>query len=188
MPMPLLTIFDYSFALTIGVFALSGASLAAGIAYQVSPQIKTVLASLSYDTYLKCIGILSGFSTLAVLIYQYVYLTPVCELCWWQRICMFPIDAVVLIALYAKDRLAHFYTALLSGVGALFASYHYYHHFQEFVLRERTNLPCSAVGLTPSCAESSVLVFGFVTIPLMALLVFLNILILSYLAHRRMQS
>ncbi len=97
---------------------------------------------------------------------------------------MFPIDVVVLVALWHRERFAYITIGILALLGACVATYHYAQHFTEFVLGEKSNLPCSAVGLTPSCAESSVLVFGFATIPFMALCAFTSIVMITYLAGK----
>ncbi len=134
---------------------------------------------LDYFFILKLIGFTSIFSTLSVLAYQFIYYTPVCDFCWWQRIFMFPIDAIILWAIYFKKKDIEFLTLLLSLGGGLIAAYHYYFHYQNIVLGNKIDMACSVVGLTPSCTESSILVFGFITIPLMAILAFSAISILS---------
>jgi disulfide bond formation protein DsbB len=100
---------------------------------------------------------------------------------------MFPIDVVILVALYFRERFAHVTTAILAAFGAFYAGYHYYYHFQVHVLKNALSLPCSTFGLIPGCSETKVLAFGFATIPFMALCAFLSILILAAWAeyHRR---
>ena len=97
---------------------------------------------------------------------------------------MFPIEIVLGVALYFKSKTDHIAVAILAAIGACFSAYHYTDHFRTFVLGQASSLPCSATGLTPSCSDSLVLVFGFVTIPFMALIIFLSILWLCFLAHQ----
>lgn len=96
---------------------------------------------------------------------------------------MFPIEAVVFVALWYQQRYAHVTVAVLAFVGSLFALYHYWNHFQNLVLGKEVVLPCGEIGLVPSCSEFSFTIFGFMTIPGMALLAFISILILCFFAH-----
>ncbi len=119
------------------------------------------------------------------MVYQLYYELRVCELCWWQRIFMFPIDVVVLVSLWKKVRTNHLIIGILAAFGTFFAGYHYYYHFRAWVLGEDVILACATGGLLPACTEhEGVLTFGFITIPFMALVVFLSIGILSYICHR----
>jgi disulfide bond formation protein DsbB len=175
----------YSFLLSISVLALGSVMLITMIGYLCSTKIRTKIQNIPYFHIVNLIGFLAIFSTIAVFIYQLHYELEVCELCWWQRIFMFPIDIIVLVSLYYKTRTNHVIMGILSAFGIFFAGYHYYYHFRGWVLGEMVSLPCSVGGLLPACTDNNgVLQFGFVTIPLMALIVFLTILWLSYIAHR----
>lgn len=145
----------------------------------------TFVRKVSYEAILAGMGAIALISTVSVLLYQYEFQLAVCELCWWQRIFMFPIEIVVFVALLTKQKHAHVTVGALATIGALIAGYHYYNHFQNLVLGKEVTLPCSQVGLVPSCSDFSFTVFGFVTIPGMALLAFLSIILLAFAAHRR---
>jgi disulfide bond formation protein DsbB len=174
----------YSTILAIGTISLFLGVTFALMGYLISPKLRSGLKGFEYFTYLKIIGVVAIVSTLGALLYQFVYETPVCELCWWQRIFMFPIDIVVIVSLFYLVRVNHVIVGILALLGAAFASYHYYYHFQIFVLGKTLSLPCGAYGLLPACTNSPIVIFGFVTIPLMALLVFASIVGLTFLAHR----
>ena len=175
----------YSYLLSISVLALGSVTLMTLIAYLSSATVRTKLQNIPYFHIVKFIGFLAIFSTIWVMIYQLYYELEVCELCWWQRIFMFPIDIIVLVSLYYKTKTNHVIIGILSAFGIFFAGYHYYYHFRGWVLSEIVSLPCSVGGLLPACTDNNgILQFGFVTIPLMALIVFIAILWLSYVAHR----
>ena len=175
----------YSYLLSISVLALGSVMLVTMIGYVCSTTIRLKIQSIPYFHIVKLIGFLAIFSTTAVLIYQIYYEVEVCILCWWQRIFMFPIDIIVLVSLYYKTRTNHVIIGILSAFGIFFAGYHYYYHFRGWVLGELVSLPCDVGWLLPACTDNNgILQFGFVTIPLMALIVFSTVLWLSYVAHR----
>ncbi len=174
---------QFSLLIIVAVSAVFVFEIFALTLYACSRQVRTQLQNIPYTYYLLAIGALSLASTVGALIFQLWYLTPVCELCWWQRVFMFPITIIVGVALYSKDRFAHITTGILTLIGGFYAAYHYYYHYQGLVLGKTLSLPCSTFGLLPSCTDSAILIFGFVTIPLMALLSFGALLILMYLAH-----
>ena len=97
------------------------------------------------------------------------HLVP-CSLCWWQRIFIFPQLVLLTLALWKNDERISDYLFGLSGIGALIALYHYYGQMFSSAI-----LPCGVSGGTPSCANKTILEFGYVTIPMMSLTYFLII-------------
>ncbi|CAN5691931.1 hypothetical protein BH11PAT2_BH11PAT2_04650 [soil metagenome] len=174
----------FSTVLTVGSMAVSGVLVVSLVLFQVSAKFREHVRAHSYWRFLTAMGILSVVSIAGALIYQLVYLTPVCELCWWQRIFFFPISVIALIAVWHKSKEAHITIAVLAALGLFYASYHYYYHFQGLVLGNKLALPCSSGGLLPACTDSPILIFGFVTIPFMGILMFLSMLILAYFAQK----
>jgi len=175
---------QFSNLLSAGLLVIAGITLVSFFAFLFVKQARNALLSIPYATYLKTIGLLAVTSTVMVLIYQFYYLTPVCAYCWWQRIFMFPIDIVALTALWYQTKHSEVTIAILAAFGVFFAGYHYYYHYQVIVLDNPLSMPCSSIGIVPSCTESPVLVFGFITIPWMALVVFTTILWLCFLARK----
>lgn len=90
-----------------------------------------------------------------------------CEYCWYQRIAMYPLAAILVVATIRRDRRIIPYALVLSVPGAAISIYHY--QLQMFPSQGST---CS---LDASCAYRWVEVFGVVTIPLLALGSFLLI-------------
>ena len=174
----------FSTILTIGSMAVSAVLLISLVLFQVSAKFREHVYTHSYWRFLTAMGVLSVVSIAGALIYQLVYLTPVCELCWWQRIFFFPISVISLVAFWRKSKEAHITIAILAALGLFYASYHYYYHFQGLVLGNKLALPCSSGGLLPACTDSPILIFGFVTIPFMGILMFLSMLILAYFAQK----
>jgi len=173
---------QYSTLLSVVLVFLSLATIISIFGFIFSQKIREKLQSLDYFLYIKLIGLLSIIATISVLVYQFVYKTPVCEYCWWQRIFMFPIDFIVIGSLFNRIKKNEYVIAVLAIIGGTFAAVHYYFHYQVAVLENLLVLPCSSVGLIPSCTENSILIWGFITIPLMALVVFISIVWVAYLA------
>lgn len=179
-----MTLEQYSVFLTFALGALSLAVVVSVLAYLFSKQAREHLHEVGYFTYIKLIGLFAIIATVGALVYQFVYQTPVCEYCWWQRIFMFPIDIIALTTVWYQTKNNETSIGILAAIGAVFAAVHYYFHVQVAVLGNILSLPCSSVGIIPSCTETPVLIFGFVTIPLMALIVFVTILWLVFLARK----
>jgi len=102
-----------------------------------------------------------------------------CTFCWFQRIFMYPQVLIMGIALIIKDSAAKTYGAALSVIGATIALFHYLGQLGV------TELPCSAVGVSVSCAHRAVFQFGYITIPLMAFSAFLLIALTLVLSMRK---
>ncbi len=180
-----MTLDQFSVLVSIGLFAIWGALVASLALYVLVPSVRRFILAQRYEHYLAAIGLLSLGSIAGAFVYQLAYLTPVCELCWWQRIFLFPIVIVAGVALWRRAREAHITAAILATFGLFYSCYHYYYHFQGLVLGNVLSLPCSSGGLLPACTESPILTFGFVTIPFMGILVFSSMLILAFFAQKK---
>lgn len=178
-----MTLDQYSTILVVGSIALFIGAVGAGLLALISPGIRQRLMKIDYTTYLAVLAAISIFSIVTSLTYQLIYETPVCELCWWQRIFLYPISVIALVALWYRTREAHVTIGILSLLGFFIASYHYYYHFQRFVLGNVLALPCSYGGLLPACTDSPILIFGFATIPFMGIMVFGGLIAIALLAH-----
>ena len=102
------------------------------------------------------------------LFYSNVADFPPCELCWWQRIFMYPQAVLLGLAWFKKDPKVVGYARPLAVIGALIALYHNY-----ISSGGQSTLPCSAAGTGVSCTVRYVFEFGYITIPLMSLTAFL---------------
>ena len=84
-----------------------------------------------------------------------------CEYCWYQRIAMYPLAIILLIATIRRDKNIIPYALTLSLAGFGISVYHY----QLQLFPEQS----SSCGLEAACTSRWIEVFGFVTIPLLAL-------------------
>jgi disulfide bond formation protein DsbB len=90
-----------------------------------------------------------------------------CELCWYQRICMYPLTIVTLLAALANDRGVARYLLPLPLVGAGVSIYHLL--VENGVVEQAKACLLSAPG---GCATKWINEFGYVTIPTLALTAF----------------
>lgn len=120
----------------------------------------------------KKVGVIffsSLIATAGSLIYSLVIGFPPCDLCWYQRIFMYPLVLLSLYDLIKKQNISIPYMKLLAWIGFFIALFH------GFIYYTGVNpIPCSA---TASCTARYVFEFGFVTIPLMSLSIFVFILL-----------
>ncbi|HIW34219.1 MAG TPA: disulfide bond formation protein B [Candidatus Paenibacillus intestinavium] len=100
---------------------------------------------------------------------EIMHFTP-CSLCWFQRIFMYPLSIVLGIAFVKEDSGIVKYTLPLAIIGGGFSIYH-------IIIQ---NIPpdstIAACGPT-SCQGDYLNWFGFITIPMLALLAFIIIVI-----------
>jgi disulfide bond formation protein DsbB len=87
-----------------------------------------------------------------------------CELCWFQRICMYPLSIVTLLAAFANDRRVARYLLPLPFVGAGVSVYHLL--IENGVVQQAQACLISAPG---GCATKWINEFGYMTIPTLAL-------------------
>jgi disulfide bond formation protein DsbB len=87
-----------------------------------------------------------------------------CELCWFQRICMYPLSIVTLLAALANDHRVARYLLPLPIVGAGVSVYHLL--VENRVVSESQACVISAPG---GCTIKWIDEFGYVTIPTLAL-------------------
>ncbi len=183
-----MTLETYSVLVSLGLFALTALVLGCLVLYALVPAFRKHVHAHSYTALYGSMAVIVLLAIAGAFIYQLAYLTPVCELCWWQRIFLFPIAVIALVAAWYRTKEAHVMSGVLALLGLFYAAYHYYYHFQGLVLGNKLALPCSSGGLLPACTDSPILTFGFVTIPFMGILVFVNILIIAFFVHRKIES
>lgn len=133
-------------------------------------------STMSKDAALTGAWIVALASSLAVLYIGEVLGQTPCNLCWFQRAFMFPLPIILGLGLWWQDdRVGRYGVALALG-GAAIALWHM--GLYSGVLPEPIR-PCTATG--PSCTGDNQLVLG-VPIPLLALIAFALIAVLSFLS------
>jgi disulfide bond formation protein DsbB len=87
-----------------------------------------------------------------------------CELCWYQRICMYPLSILTLLMALASDHRAARYLLPLPVVGAGISVYHLL--VENAVVSQSQGCLISAPG---GCATKWINEYGYMTIPTLAL-------------------
>jgi len=98
-----------------------------------------------------------------------------CELCWFQRIAVYPLAVVLAIAAVRRDRGIWIYAVPLAALGSLVSIYQ--SQLQAFPTQSSF---CSA---TTPCSARYVWEFGFVSLPFMALTAFAFIIAMLLVAR-----
>lgn len=97
-----------------------------------------------------------------------------CELCWYQRICIYPIAATLLVAAVRRDHDVWRYVAIPAVIGLVIAAYHtQLQAFPDQATFCPTDVPCTL---------RYVWEFGFVSLPFMALAAFVFVLAMVRIA------
>jgi disulfide bond formation protein DsbB len=103
-----------------------------------------------------------------------------CELCWFQRIMMYPLAVVLLVGALRRDmRAAVQYAFVLPIIGICIAAYQIY-----IEINPSAEPSACKVGGT-SCATKWIDKFGYITIPVLSATAFAAILVLLAMAWSR---
>ena len=116
--------------------------------------------------------LLALVSTLGSLFFSEVLKLPPCVLCWYQRICMYPLVVIFAAGIYNKTKNLEYFVLPLSIIGLIIAVYH---NLLYYKILPEAAAPCR-LGI--SCTTAQLQLFGFITIPFLSLLSFISITIL----------
>ena len=123
--------------------------------------------------------IVATSSTLSALFFSEVMNLPPCVLCWYQRICMFPLVVLLALGLSPFDPRIVRYSLPLSLIGWSIAAFHV---LLTLGIIPEDIKPC--VQGVP-CAQNPIEWFGFLSIPMLSLAAFSLIVALLFTARRR---
>lgn len=121
--------------------------------------------------------IIAVFASLSTLFLSEIAGLLPCELCWYQRICMFPQIVVLGVAYFVHDAKAKITSLALSVIGLIIASYHILLQIYP------AYFPCS--DRAANCAVEQFKFFGYVTIPVMSATVFSLLILLMLFGLRK---
>ena len=140
--------------------------------------------------YAKCLGDyifpLGFFITFGgmflTLFYEYALHYAQSDLCWYQRIFLYPQVFMFAYAWWKKDRAVLPYAFILSGIGFVIALYHHLLQMGYDIMK-----PCSTAPFAVDCSTPSFIEFGFVTFPFMAVVLFgfLSTLMITALHYKK---
>ncbi len=121
-------------------------------------------------------------TTAGSLFYSEIKNLAPCVLCWYQRICMYPLAAILGVGVLRRDRAAFWYAAPFVAIGAPLALYHW---LLERVPWLESSSACSTTPI--DCASPYFQELGYITLAFMDMSAFLIIgaLLLVARAHSR---
>jgi disulfide bond formation protein DsbB len=152
-------------ALGVAGQVLAAVFLLLGLAWAVGARSAGVALRRTIEGYELWLAFLvSAVATGGSLFFSEVAHFIPCELCWFQRICMYPLSIVTLLAALADDRRAARYLLPLPFVGAGVSVYHLL--VENGVVEQAKACLISAPG---GCATKWIDEFGYMTIPTLAL-------------------
>src|SRR6185437_11789995 len=130
-------------------------------------KLKQYAANLPY-----AIFIVALLSTLISLSLSVVFNFTPCVLCWYQRICMYPLVVISAVAIIRKRTVdLAFYMLPLSIIGFIIALYQ---NLLIWGVLSEAVAPCTA-GV--SCIKQPVVLYGFITIPLGSMISFAGLIL-----------
>ncbi|MDR1460604.1 MAG: disulfide bond formation protein B [Campylobacteraceae bacterium] len=108
----------------------------------------------------------SVIATLGSLFFSDIMEFPPCTMCWYQRICMYPLTLIFLVSLVKNDKNVLFYAAPLTIIGWFWA---FYHSLLIYDVIKEELTPCK---LGVPCSVTYINWFGFIDIPTLSLIAF----------------
>lgn len=125
---------------------------------------------------MKIIFLFSFLALLGSLFYSEILKYVPCTLCWYQRVFMYSLVLMSGFMFYSKKTYLDLIT-LFAGFGAFFSLIHY---INQVIVP--SILSCSGDGV--DCSVVTFTSYGYITIPIMALSVFVIILLVASLMKK----
>lgn len=138
--------------------------------------------SKKYETIFLVVWTVTLVATAGSLYYSEVRGYTPCELCWIQRIFMYPLVIIYGVALWKKNISIALPGLILSGIGMFISAYHY--SLQKIPSLHNAGGICGDIP----CNLQYVNYFGFVTIPFQAGLAFIIIFSLHVYVLRKIRQ
>jgi len=118
------------------------------------------------------------------LVYSELLKFEPCTLCWWQRVFIYPVFFIALVALIKKEKNPFQYINPLIWIALIFSLYH---NYIITVAGKKDAFLCDPATLG-SCSDRYVEIFSVIDIPFMALAVILFILMLSFISLKHFRK
>lgn len=138
--------------------------------------VKTKFSETLADYYERIGLFLSASAVLGSFYFsEFLNMVP-CELCWYQRILIFPMPLIFFISIFLDKERVEDYIMPMSIIGLFIAIYNYYLQVSSASMGCSTAVSCSSVQLQA---------LGYVTVPVMSLTFFLAIISLSFYSYNK---
>ena len=116
------------------------------------------------QAYLLAAWLIAITATLGSLYSSEILNLPICHLCWYQRICIYPLSLILVIGAFRNDAAAVLYALPMTALGFIFALYQY---LQQMI---PGFAPIEVCGNGPHCDTIHVNLLGFITLPFLSML------------------
>jgi disulfide bond formation protein DsbB len=163
-----------AFATVIVIAVMRAAALASDAAADAYDRLAGAIAPNAF----AAAWLVAFLATAGSLYFSEVAGFEPCHLCWYQRIAMYPLVIILAIAAARREPSGAFYGAALAGIGALISTYH-------IALEWFPSLDSGACDPSNPCTLVWFRVFGFLSLPTLALAAFLLILTLTLIRAGR---
>jgi disulfide bond formation protein DsbB len=172
-----------TFVANVALLALLAVAIASRTGAPGRAVAKRVVASVGPHASRMALGIAFAATAGSLYYSEVKHLIP-CDLCWYQRIVMYPLVAILAMGVLRRDRAAFWYAAPFVAVGAPLALYHW---LVERVPSLSDSTSCSVVA---PCTVPYFEELGYITLAFMSMSAFLLIaaLLLVGRAHHRSSS
>ncbi|MFB6246850.1 MAG: disulfide bond formation protein B [Candidatus Pacearchaeota archaeon] len=120
--------------------------------------------------------VVSLVATLGSLFYSNIMGYDPCQLCWFQRIFMYPLPIILAVAWEYRDKGVKKFVIPLAIIGPAISVFHYVQQIIE------KSVGCD-VGSAVDCSVKYTFDYAFITIPMMALVAFLWVLVFMVLTE-----
>jgi disulfide bond formation protein DsbB len=168
----------FTSVLALGAAALAVALVVGWLIRGRNETIDGLLVAVS-DAALWIAFLVAGIAMAGSLYFSEVADFIPCRLCWFQRIAMYPLSVILLVAAIRRDRSVLWYAVPIAAAGACVSIYHYLIEWQPDL---EVGDACSATGV--SCSAFWFREFGFVTLAFMALCGFVAVIALTVVGAR----
>ena len=98
---------------------------------------------------------------------------PPCDLCWYQRVLMFPLWWIIFVCIKYKIKIIHMFVLPFTILGMLTSGYHY-------LLQKQIFFQSANCSLDVPCTTELLNVFGFITIPFLTYLLFTTLTLIFF--------
>ncbi|WP_411348280.1 disulfide bond formation protein B [Paenibacillus sp. WLX2291] len=115
--------------------------------------------------------VISFLATIGSLFFSEVLKLQPCNLCWYQRILMYPLVVIILVGILIKANNIKFFVIPFSILGIIISSYH--------IIIQQISIPVlNACDINNPCTHSGFKLFGVFTIPMLSFMAFVSITLL----------
>ena len=167
------------FSAMLALAALAGALvLTASMTVARATAAGAEIVRIARENAMRFALLLTGSSMLGSLYFSEIADYAPCKLCWYQRICMYGIALVSLVAVVRRERVAAAYVTVLASVGLVISAYHY-------LVEWFPTLESDVCSLDVPCTTIWFRMFGFVTLPFMAGAAFLSVIVVMAAERKR---